>query len=313
MTNIPGIHHITAIDHDAKRSVEFYTKVLGLRMVKLTVNYDDPSMYHLYFADKVGSPGTVLTFFPMTHASAGRPGNGLTQAVAFSIPPGAINFWMERFAERAIDFDAPVVRFGEEVLGFTDPDGMKLELVSHPSIEPFTPWEKSTIPTEFQIRGFYGASLQVAEYEPSAELLTKIFGFTKTEEEGNRYRFSAAGVAQGRVIDLVCTPDAKYGEMGGGSVHHIAFRVATDEDQMEVRSRLLEAGFNVTEQYDRNYFHSIYFREPGGIIFEIATDKPGFTTDEPLDQLGSSLKLPPFLELRRAEIEQRLPKLTLKE
>ncbi len=307
--SIPGIHHVTAISSDPKQSIDFYTQVLGLRMVKLTVNYDDPGTYHLYFADKTGSPGTVLTFFPWLHAARGRQGTGLTAATAYSVPPGAMNYWIDRFAAKAVNFDTPVERFGEEVLGFEDPDGVKLELVAHPSIEGFHPWEKSVVPAEYQIRGFYGVTIQERQVEPSAELLLKYYGYRKADEKGNRFRYAALGAAHGRVVDILHTPNESEGRMGAGSVHHVAFRVPDDDTQNKMRNDLIAAGLQVSHQYERNYFQSIYFREPGGVIFEIATDTPGFAIDEPIDKLGTSLALPPWLEPRRAEIQAALPPL----
>jgi glyoxalase family protein len=308
MLAISGIHHITAISSDPRKTVDFYTQVLGLRMIKLTVNYDDPGTYHLYFADKTGAPGTVLTFFPWLYASRGRQGTGLTAATAYSVPPGAMNYWIDRFAAMAVNFDTPISRFGEDVLGFEDPDGMKLELIAHPSIEVFHPWEKSIVPAEYQVRGFYGVTLQEKQVEPSAELLLKYYGYRKIEEHSNRFRYAAAGTAHGRVVDILHTPNESDGRMGAGSVHHVAFRVPNDAKQNELHEQLLAFGLHVSQQYERNYFHSIYFREPGGVIFEIATDGPGFTIDEPLDKLGTTLALPPWMEPRRAEIEQALPK-----
>jgi glyoxalase family protein len=314
-TSIAGIHHVTAIASEPRRNVRFFENELGLRLVKTTVNFDDPGTYHLYYGDDTGSPGTILTFFPWVGAQPGRAGTGMTMATAFQVAPGSIDYWMERFADRALDFEAPVERFGEKVLAFKDPDGMNLELVETPlavesSTVPGRASEAAGIPDASAIRGFHGVSLCVPGPEASARLLADTLGFQSEGERGKRFRFRAKGANTGAYVDLLCQADEIVrGRSGAGTVHHVAFRAQSDEEQLAWRERLLSDGRHVTEVLDRNYFHSIYFREPGGVLFEIATDPPGFSADESVDELGSNLKLPEWLEPRRESIAKRLPAL----
>ncbi|MCU0226403.1 MAG: ring-cleaving dioxygenase [Bryobacterales bacterium] len=310
---IAGIHHVTAIASDPKRNVAYYEQQLGLRLVKTTVNFDDPGAYHLYYGDDAGVPGTILTFFPWPGATPGRAGTGMTMATAFQVAPGAVDFWMGRFADRALDFEAPVERFGQRVLPFRDPDGMPLELVEHApaSISPVTPGRVSAhsgIPVEMAIHGFHGVSLCVPSADATGRLLTEVFGYQSAGQQGDRYRFVSPEAGIGASVDLVCTSgELVRGRSGAGTVHHVAFRARTNEEQLTWREHLLQAGYSPTPVLDRNYFQSIYFREPGGVLFEIATDPPGFTADEDLDSLGSALKLPAWLEPRRESIAARLP------
>ncbi|TCT04730.1 ring-cleaving dioxygenase [Aquabacter spiritensis] len=308
MTN--GIHHVTAISGPARRNLDFYRGVLGLRLVKKTVNFDDPGTYHLYFGDAAGSPGTILTFFPWEHVAPGRLGVGETQETTFRIPEAAVGYWTQRFVEKSVPHDAPVRRFGETVLGFRDPDGMRLALVGVPGIEAEAAWSAGDIPAEHAVRGFHGVSLLVKEAAPTAAILTDVLGFAAAGSEGAYHRFRS-GTALGGVVDLRVAGDFLRGRPGGGSVHHVAFRAADDAAEMEIVRRLAEHhGIRTTEQKDRNYFRSVYFREPGGVLFEIATDIPGFAVDEPAASLGDALKLPGFLEPRRAELERVLPDLS---
>lgn len=305
-----GIHHITAIAGNAARNVEFYTRVLGLRMVKKTVNYDDPGTYHLYFADEAGSPGTILTFFPWAHATRGRNGSGLTETTSFRVPKASLGFWLARFVEKGVPHDALATRFGETVLTFRDPDGTSLALVGVPGAENETAWVSAGVPAEHAIRGFHGVTLLVADGARTAAVLTDVLGFAEVAKEGAVTRYQATGTTHGGVVDVHADADAAHGQMGRGSVHHIAFRAADDAEQADMRRKLAEdLRLQATEQVDRNYFRSIYFREPGGIIFEIATDEPGFAIDETAEHLGETLALPPFLEGRRAQIEATLPSL----
>lgn len=305
---ILGIHHITAIATSAKKNHEFYTKVLGLRLVKKTVNYDDPGTYHFYYGNETGEPGTILTFFPWEGIRRGRLGTGQVTAVSYSVPQGSVKFWLDRFERNGVIYNNPSERNGEEVLVFLDPDGLKLELVSNPD-DDRKPWVKGGVPAEHAIRGFYEAALTLEGYEATANLLTEVFGYKKTGEHVNRFRFENPNGRHANKLDLVCLPSGQRGSVAGGSVHHIAFRVADAKDQLLVREELVEMGLNVTPQIERNYFKSVYFREPGGVLFEIATDPPGFTIDESIDALGGHLKLPSWLEPQREEIEKVLPEI----
>lgn len=305
---ILGLHHVTAIASDPRRNLDFYAEVLGLRLVKRTVNFDDPGTYHLYYGNEAGQPGTILTFFPWPLARRGSRGVGQVTVTAFSVPQGSLGFWLERLTASGITVEETGERLEEEeVLTLLDPDGLKLELVAHAGAEERPPWEGGGVPAEHAIRGFYSVSLAEQGYEATATLLTEVMGFTLVAESGNRFRFDAGDGGAGARVDVICVPAAPYGRVAAGSVHHVAFRVADEEAQDEWRRRLIEAGRDVTPVLDRQYFKSIYFREPGGVLFEIATDPPGFTRDEPLDTLGSVLKLPPWLEPHRQRIEDTLP------
>jgi len=299
-----GIHHVTAIAGNPSRNLDFYTKVLGLRLVKKTVNFDDPSTYHFYFGDETGNPGTILTFFPWDHAPRGRNGVGAAQQTMFRVPESAIGYWAHRFVEKGVPHEAIEKRFGRSVLAFSDPDGMSLSLVGVPGAEAEAAWQGGDVPAEHALRGFYGVSLLLEDAARTGAILTDVFGFTETDSEGPIKRFVAKDIAAGGVVEIREAKGFLPAHMGRGSVHHVAFRAANDEVQAEMRKKLVENHrIRPTEQRDRDYFRSIYFREPGGVLFEIATDEPGFAVDEPLASLGQSLKLPRFLEGRRKEIE----------
>jgi len=316
MKSILGIHHITAIAGDPQQNVDFYTGVLGLRLVKVTVNFDDPEAYHLYYGDGHGRPGTILTFFAWPGARRGRQGNGQVTAASFAVPPGSLAFWRERLEQNAIGSELLPERFGQRVLWFRDVDGMRLELVETLSPDASHSWEGSDVPTEIAIHGFHGATLSEAGYERTAALLTDTMGFRLLGHEQNRFRYepvhSHPGGA-GRVVDVVCAPTAQEGRVAVGTIHHIAFRTPDDVQQGQWLDQLRQLGYNVSPVMDRIYFHSIYYREPGGILFEIATDSPGFAIDEPVDKLGEALKLPPWLEALRPQIETALPPLERKQ
>ena len=304
-----GIHHVTAIAGNAARNFDFYTRVLGLRLVKKTVNFDDPGTYHLYYGDVAGNPGTILTFFPWEHAAAGRNGVGLTQTTAFRVPAGSIGYWTHRLVAKGIKHEAPLKLFGETVLAFSDPDGMSLALVGVAEAATAQTSAVGCIPAEHAIRGFHGVTLLLVEADPTGAVLTEVLGFSKTGREGGTVRFKASG-GVGGVIDIREAKEFLPGRLGRGSVHHIAFRAADEAEQAEIARKLVENhGLHPTGQKDRQYFRSIYFSEPGGILFEIATDQPGFAVDEPLATLGQELKLPGFLEHRRKELEGMLPSL----
>jgi glyoxalase family protein len=303
---VSGIHHITAMAGAPQDNIDFYVRVLGLRLVKRTVNFDDPYTYHFYFGNEAGEPGTILTFFPWGAASLhGRIGTAQVSVTAFSIPPDSVNYWIERLATHDVVFDGPDTRFDETVISLRDPDGVALELVTS-ARDGRAAWTGGEIPEAHAVRGFHHATLSLEGYERTAELLTTSLGFRKIAESGNRFRFAAGEACPGALVDLLCEPDRSHGSMGVGVVHHIAFRVATDDDQLAIRDALRAAGANVTPVIDRQYFHSIYFREPGGVLFEIATDPPGFLIDEAPDDLGMHLKLPSWLEPQRAKIEARV-------
>ncbi len=303
--SIHGVHHVTSMAGDPGRNVAFFTEDLGLRLVKRTVNFDDPDTYHLYYGDAVGHPGTIITFFPYVDGRSGRPGAGQVTTTAFRVPPDSIDFWRDRFEDRGVVHDDPGERFGETVLPFEDPDGLACELVATDGDDDLEPWDEE-VPAEHAIRGFHGVTITATDVAPTEGVLTRM-GFERDGEADGRHRFRAAESGPGAVVDLDVDPDAPRGSMGVGCVHHVAFRTPNDETQSEWQRELRDAGLRVTEVKDRQYFRSIYFREPGGVLFEIATDPPGFTRDEDRESLGEDLKLPPWLEDDRAAIEANLP------
>lgn len=309
---IPGIHHVTAIASDPQSNVDFYAGVLGLRLVKLTVNFDDPTTYHLYYGDEAGQPGTILTFFPWPGARRGRRGTGQVAATAFSVPEGSLGYWETRLGKRGIAAGPRQRRLdNEEYLPFLDPDGLQLELVAQAGAGALSPWEESPVSPAYAIRGFQGVTLWEKDPEPTIELLTGTLGFRLERESHRRYRLRAASPGPGTVADVVHVPDGERGWDGAGIVHHVAWRTADDEEQRAWQQDLASQGLRVTPVMDRQYFRSIYFREPGGVLFEIATDPPGFAQDETVKALGTSLKLPAWLEGRRDELEAALPRLAL--
>lgn len=311
MPTIEGLHHVTAIAGEPQQNIDFYTGLLGLRLVKLTVNFDDPTTYHLYYGDGQGHPGTILTFFPWPGAYQGRIGTGQLTVTSFAVPEKSLPFWRERLRKRGVEFESSQSDFGEEILFLRDPDGLQIELVSTANADPDLVWERGAIPTEHAIRGFHRVTLSENGYERTALLLTETLGFKQIAKEGNRFRYSIAGGEPSTMVDVICAPEGRPGRVAVGTVHHVAWRTPSDADQVQWRENLIREEFDVTPVIDRQYFHSIYFREPGGVLFEIATDPPGFATDEPVDRLGSSLQLPPWLEQARSELERLLPPITL--
>lgn len=309
MNTISGLHHVTAIAGDPQRNVDFYTGLLGLRLVKLTVNYDDPGTYHLYYGDDVGSPGTILTFFPWPGAPNGRHGTGQITTISFAIPESALDFWAKRLKERQVRFETR----SQQVLTFSDPDGLRLELVAHSRAIERDGWEEGPVPHQHAIRGFHSVKVTEEGYERTAAFLTKNLGFKLTREGKDIFEYEAGEGGPGAIINVECKPASPPGIVSVGTVHHVAWRTPDDEQQKQWRASLANAGMNVTPIIDRRYFHSIYFREPGGVLFEIATDPPGFTVDESKDSLGKSLKLPPWLEPLRQHLEHTLPGLRLPE
>jgi glyoxalase family protein len=307
-SKIPGLHHVTAIASDPQRTLDFYVGLLGLRFVKRTVNFDDPGTYHFYFGDRRGTPGTILTFFPWPGARRGIRGTGQVEATAFAISPDSVGYWLKRFKQQHVTAEKPSTRFGEEVIRLVDSDGLMIELIGSSSHAQIEPWPDSPVPVEHAVHGFHSVSAALEGYERTARLLTDSFGYRLIEESGNRFRFASAdNSAPGRIVDLLCQPDSAMGRVAAGSVHHIAFRAKDATEQLQWRERLVDLGYNVTPVIDRTYFHSIYFREPGGVLFEIATEPPGFTLDEKLDELGTRLRLPSWMESARSEIEKILP------
>ncbi len=308
---IPGIHHITAIAGDPQTNLDFYAGLLGLRLVKLTVNFDDPGTYHLYYGDGVGHPGTILTFFPWPSAPKGRHGTGQVTETAFAIAEDAVDFWTARLTERRVDFTGPVDRFGEKVISFSDPDGMRVELAATRLAPPDRIWKAGPVPAQFAIRGFHSATLREADHRATAGLLTDTLGFQLAAQDGDRFRYTAESGGPAGIVDVVRAPGERPGRVLVGTVHHIAWRTPDDRQQGEWLAELTRRGYGVSPVMDRKYFHSIYFREPGNILFEIATDPPGFAVDEAASELGSRLVLPAWLEPERAKLEAVLPPLRL--
>jgi glyoxalase family protein len=307
--NVAGIHHVTALASDPATNVAFYTEVLGLRLVKRTVNFDDPSVHHLYYGDERGRPGTILTFFPWPLAVRGSRGTGQATVTSFSVPEGALGWWHDRLTSQGVVAESPAARFDEEAMTFLDPDGLKLELVAHAGAARLPAWDGGPVPAEHAVRGLHSVTLAEEGYEATARLLGDL-GFRAAGELGNRFRFRTRAEGEpGVTVDVLCTPELGRGRISAGTVHHVAWRAAGAREQSAWRETLAERGLNVTPVLDRTYFRSIYFREPGGVLFEIATDGPGFTADEPVESLGTRLQLPPWLESRRARIESALPPL----
>ncbi len=301
-----GIHHITALASDPQHNVDFYTGFLGLRLVKKTVNFDAPDVYHFYYGDETGQPGTILTFFPFPNAARGKRGGGETTAVAFSIPPASVEFWIDRIAARGLECRGPFNRFNQQVIGFEDPDGMIVELVADPAVASLPGWKGSPVGSAHVPRLLHGATFSESDSTDTIAFLTEVLGFTAAGEEANLRRFVIGDGLSKAHIDVLQAPDGAQGRQSAGSIHHIAWRVANDEGQKEWRETLTRARAYTTPVQNRMYFRSIYFREPGGILFEIATDIPGFLIDEPVTDLGNGLQLPPWLEKERDHIEQVL-------
>lgn len=301
--HMTGLHHVTAISGPPQANVDFFTKVMQQRLVKKTVNFDDPGTYHLYYGNQTADPGTILTFFPFVDAGPGRAGPGMASAYAYRLGGKSFDNWMERLALEAIDFGGPQERFGQRVITLSDPDGAKVELVETDGED--TP----------HLDGFHSVTLCVDDIAPTQRLLVDVMGYEEVGHESTageeRLRLRARGDARGTVVDLMRSDAHSIGRQGAGTIHHVAFRALDDDDQLDWRERFLAAGMQVTPVIDRQYFNAIYFREPGGVLFEVATDPPGFTRDEPLAHLGEELKLPEKYEASRARIEQILPPLTV--
>jgi glyoxalase family protein len=305
-----GLHHVTAIVDDPQENVDFYTGVLGLRLVKQTVNFDDPYTYHLYYGDEAGRPGTIITFFPWPGGRRGSRGTGQISATAFAVPQGSLAFWQEHLASQGVRFGGPEQRNGAASLSLYDPAGLLLELVEQPLDDRRAAESRQTIPAGSAIQRILGVTLTVARAAETAAFLRDQLGFRPAGEGASR--FALAGGNDAAYVDLIDRPDMPRGEIAAGSVHHVAWRVADDATLVSWQRELTAGGANVTDVRDRQYFHSVYFREPSGVLFELATDPPGFAADEAPDALGSALKLPPWLEERRANIERHLPPLAVR-
>jgi len=306
---IVGLHHVTAIASDPQRNLDFYTGVLGLRFVKKTINFDDPGTYHFYFGDDLGTPGTILTFFPWPNATRGVVGAGEVTHTAFSIPPGSLGYWEERLAAAKVHTERTENRMGAALLTFQDPDGMGIELVEHAESAELKAPRFADVPPEYAVRGFFGVTM-LQRSEKGTQAALALLGFRLVAEEGNRMRFSAAGDALGNHLDIVVDPQAARGRSGAGTVHHIAFRSADYEDQKQWLATIRQS-MSSSPVMERDYFRSIYFREPGGVLFELATDIPGFTIDEPVDSLGEQLCVPDWLEPHLTAMTKHLVPVTL--
>lgn len=303
---ILGLHHITAIAGDPQKNFNFYSKILGLRFIKKTVNFDDPGTYHFYFGDETGSAGTILTFFPWgAEIPQGRRGAGMATEIGYSVPKGSLEFWMDRFEKHNVIYNKPAEKFGERYLTFIDPDGLKLEL-TEVSADNRKPWTTDEVGADAALRGFHHITLTLNNMEGTAKILTEVFGYRLAASEVTRHRFVTNAVENAAIVDIVELKDEKRGHVANGTIHHVAFRVPNNEVLMHFREKVAAAGLSITPQIDRNYFHSLYFREPGGVLFEIATDNPGFTVDETLENLGKDLKLPAQYEAHREDIEAHL-------
>lgn len=307
---IKGIHHITAIAGNPQENINFYSGVMGMRMVKKTINFDSPDVYHLYFGDELGAPGTAFTTFPFDGARKGTKGTGELTYTAFSIGVNSLSFWKDRLNKYKIPVSDELMRFGSKLIRFEDHDGMGIELVANDQ-DQRPGWTYGNIPLEHSIKGFYGATLNLKAKELTEKLLVNFMNYKFIGEENGRFRYGTLGLP-GDIVDIILDKDGKQGIQSAGTVHHIAFRTDNEASQLEIQKILIENGYQVTEVKDRNYFKSIYFREPGGVLFEIATDEPGFAIDEDEAHLGESLKLPDWAEKERDKIESRLTKVELK-
>lgn len=312
-----GLHHVTAIAGDPQRNLDFYTGVLGLRLVKLTVNFDDPGTYHFYFGDRQGTPGSIMTFFPWPNGNSGRHGTGQVAVTAFAIPPASTGFWIERLLRHNIRYQGPTKHGSgadaESVIAFKDPDGLMLELVAHARSETRADsvWDSGTVPREQAIRAFHGVTLWVEQGDATARVLTDTLGFREYSEHETTRRYVVGDGGPGRIVDVRSIGGFGRGEVGVGAAHHVAFAVESEADQLALREAVIAAGLHPTEVIDRQYFKSVYFREPGAVLYELATVAPGFTVDETLEELGTSLKLPPQYEQDRGLLKLTLPEIHL--
>ncbi len=306
---ILGLHHITAIADNAKRNLDFYTQVLGVRLVKKTVNFDDPGTYHFYFGNEEGAPGTILTFFPWEGIGKGTNGSGLATHIGYSVPKGSLEFWKNRFQQFNVNFEEDEI-FGEKLISFQDPDGLQIQFIESSRPDDRKVWTTDDIKDENALKGFHNITLTLKKADPTIKVLTDIFGYDLQKQEGERYRFATDAIDTANLVDIIENDKIAAGRNAAGTNHHVAFRVKDDNVLMEFREKVMSAGLSITPKIDRDYFYSLYFREPGGVLFEIATDNPGFTVDEPLNELGQNLRLPKQYEAMRTQIEEALPKLS---
>ncbi len=309
--NTSGLHHVTAIAGEPQRNIDFYVTGLGLRLVKKTVNFDDPGTYHLYYGDTAGRPGSLITFFPWVGVPDGRVGRGQSTSTAFSVPAGTLGWWKDHFSALGVESSVTSESGDEERLSLRDPDGLQIDLVASSVADPRDPWDSASVPADYAVRGQHSSVLTVADPAKTVGLMTDDLGLRIVSERGNRTRLEAGDGGAGNIVDVIADPTGPQGLSAGGTVHHIAFRVPDQATQELWRRELVDRGHQVTAILDRQYFTSIYFREPGGVLFEIATDTPGFDIDEPLLELGRSLKLPPWLEPSRDAIENAVAKIEL--
>ena len=310
---VHGIHHVTAISGDAQENLNFYAGVLGLRLVKRSVNQDAPDTYHFFYADADGTPGTDLTFFPWPKMAPARAGVGMSSEVVFAVAPASLAYWQERLDRHGVRVEPLEQRFGETVLPFSDPHGLRLALAATERPLATTPWSASPVPAEHQLRGMHSVRLLERELAPTAAFLTGTLGFREIGVEDGWRRFAVEDGRSGQLVDVMELPGERRGAWGTGGIHHVAWRVADTPEEMAVRAAVAAAGLQPTEQIDRFWFKSVYFREPGGVLFELATDGPGFAADEDPAHLGEQLILPPWLEPHRASIEAVLPPVQLPE
>jgi len=310
MNKILGLHHITAIAGDAQRNYDFYTKTLGFRLVKKTVNFDDPGTYHFYYGNEVGSPGTILTFFPWANVRQGKNGAGMATEIGYSVPKGSLDFWKSRFEKLNLIYKSSE-RFGEKCIAFQDPDGLWLNLIETKQKDERIGWETTEIKSDVAIKGFHTVTLTLNNIKATAAILTEVFGYKQVEQDNNLYRYKTDAVENAAIVDLLQIPQAQGGINAGGTNHHVAFRVKDEETLMVIREKIVVRGLQITAKINRDYFFSLYFREPGGVLFEIATDNPGFATDETVEKLGKSLQLPDRYKSMRDKIEKGLPELKM--
>lgn len=305
---ILGLHHITAIADNAKRNFDFYTKVLGLRLVKKTVNFDDPGTYHFYFGNEQGEPGTILTFFPWEGIGKGTHGAGMATHIGYAVPEGSLAFWKNHLTENNVSFEEGEI-FGEKLISFSDPDGLQIQFIEPKNKDNRSVWTTAEINSENALKGFHNITLSLKKADPTLKVLTDILGYSVQNQDNNRYRLITDSIDTANIVDIIEDGNLPFGRNTGGTNHHVAFRVKDDNVLMDYREKVLSAGLDITPKIDRDYFFSLYFREPGGVLFEIATDNPGFTVDEPLATLGTALKLPKQYESYRSQIEKELPKI----
>jgi glyoxalase family protein len=304
---ILGIHHITAIAGNAKRNHDFYTQILGLRLVKKTVNFDDPGTYHFYFGDEAGTPGTILTFFPWENVKPGKYGTGMATDIGYSVPVGSLDFWKNRLSQFQVKVTGSGKRFNEDYLSFEDPDGLPLTLIIPENNDNRKGWQTDEVKADVAIKGFHSITLTLRNAKATAKILTDIFDYKLAAQDGSRFRYTTDAIETASIVDIVEEPGTATAINAGGTIHHVAFRVKDEDTLMAFREKVIGHALGITEKIDRNYFFSLYFREPGGVLFEIATDNPGFAVDERPEDLGKNLKLPSQYESYRTRIEAHLP------